>query len=79
LEDVEGVTVQHFHIRWSGAKLDWEVFPTPEEAERQAHELKLPGETFTIEQFDGNCPQCSEIRKPLAKAYNRAVQYEVGL
>ena len=30
--------MQHFHIRWSGAKLDWE-------------ELMRPGEKFTVEQF----------------------------
>ena len=60
--------MQHFHIRWSGAKLDWEVFPTQEEAERQAKELVLPGEKFTVEQFDGNCPRCREVRKARANA-----------
>jgi hypothetical protein len=54
--------VQHFHIRWSGAKLDWEVFPTQEEAEHQAKELMRPGEKFTVEQFDGDCPRCREMR-----------------
>jgi hypothetical protein len=54
--------VQHFHIRWSGAKLDWEAFRTQTEAEHQAKELKLPGEEFTVEEFDGDCPRCREIR-----------------
>jgi len=63
LEDVEEATVQHFHIRWSGAKLDWEPFPTQEKAERQAKELVRPGETFTVEQFNGDCPRCLEIVK----------------
>jgi hypothetical protein len=65
---VEEATVQHFHIRWSGEKLDWEAFRTQEEAERQAKELMLPGEKFTVEQFDGECPRCNEIRKPRANA-----------
>ena len=50
----------HFHIRWIGerAKLDWEAFTTQVEAERTATELVQPDETFVIEEFDGNCPQC---------------------
>jgi hypothetical protein len=59
---VEEATVQHFHIRWSGEKLDWEAFNTQAEAERQAKELMLPGESFAVEQFDGDCPRCGEIR-----------------
>lgn len=60
--------MQHFHIRWSGAKLDWEAFRTQEEAERQAKQLVLPGEKFIVEQFDGECPRCNEVRKPPDKA-----------
>jgi hypothetical protein len=65
---VEEATVQHFHIRWSASKLDWEAFPTQEQAERQAQELKRPHENYTIEQFDGDCPRCGEIRRA---AFNR--------
>lgn len=61
-ENVEEATLQHFHIRWSGANLDWEVFPTQQEAEREAKELMHPGEMFTVEQFDGDCPKCREMR-----------------
>lgn len=48
----------HFHIRWSGGYLDWQVFATEEDAERSARELVQPSEEFTVEQFDGRCPQC---------------------
>jgi len=49
----------HFHIRWSKtASLDWEPFDTQEEAEASAKQLVLPGETYTIEKFDGACPRC---------------------
>ena len=49
----------HYHIRWSGAKLDWEAFKTRTEAEVRARELARSDEEFTIEQFDGNCPRCA--------------------
>ena len=53
---------EHYHIRWShssGSKLDWEAFPTRDDAERRAKELVRPGENFTIEHFDGGCAQCA--------------------
>jgi hypothetical protein len=52
-----------YHIRWSAAKLDWEAFHTKDEAEYQAKELARPGENFTVEQFDGDCPRCASFRK----------------
>lgn len=51
----------HFHICWSESKLDWEAFRTREEAITQAKELVRPGETYLIQQFDGNCPRCSQL------------------
>ena len=50
--------MNHFHIRWSDAKLDWEAFCTQQEAETEAKRLMRPSETYTVEQFDGNCPRC---------------------
>ena len=42
----------HYHIRWSGTKLDWERFSTRQEAERAARKLARPGERFTLEHVD---------------------------
>jgi hypothetical protein len=50
--------LNHFHIRWSNSTFDWQIFNTREEAEALAKELVLPNEQYTIEQFDGDCPQC---------------------
>jgi hypothetical protein len=66
LEDVEELPCNTFTSAGQARSSIWEVFRTSEEAERQAKELKLPGETFTVEQFDGNCPRCSEVRNPRA-------------
>jgi hypothetical protein len=70
LEDVEEASVIHYHIRWSASKLDWEIFKTPEEAEAAAKQLVLPKETYTIEQFDGGCPRCSEATKPQVEVHS---------
>jgi hypothetical protein len=50
----------HFHIRWSGkATLDWEGFRTREEGESKCKkQLMRLGETYTIEDFDGDFPRC---------------------
>jgi hypothetical protein len=56
----------HYHIRWSkkiGTNLDWECFITVEEATDAAKLLVLPGESYSIEQVDGDCPRCTEIMK----------------
>jgi hypothetical protein len=58
----------HYHIRWSTSKLDWEVFNTREEAETAAKHLVLPNERYNVEQFDRNCPRCSETTKRRVKA-----------
>jgi hypothetical protein len=47
--------------------LDWEAFRTQEEAETSAKQLMRPHESYNIEQFDGDCPRCGEIR-PGARA-----------
>jgi len=61
LEDVEEATVNHYHIRWSALKLDWEAFSTREEAETAAKQLMRPQENYSIEQFDGECPLCGAM------------------
>ena len=50
----------HFHIRWSNGKIDWETFNSELDAIAAA-ELALPGETYVVEQFDADCPQCSQL------------------
>ena len=55
--------MKHFHIRWSNPPVEiinWESFSTQEEAQAAANELKRPNENYTIVQFDGYCPRCSE-------------------
>ena len=54
-----GVTMTHYHIRWSGkVLLDWQRFDTPEEAQASARQLVRHGETYTIEEHDEACPRC---------------------
>jgi hypothetical protein len=48
----------HYHIRWSGGKLDWEVFENEATATDAAEKLVRPSESYTIQGFDGDCPQC---------------------
>lgn len=56
---MDAVHVSHYHIRWSGkATLDWQGFRTREEAEAHAKELVRQDETYTLEDFDGDCPRC---------------------
>jgi hypothetical protein len=59
---VEDASVIHFHIRWSNSKFDWEAFQNQTEADKAAKQLVRPGESFTIEQFDGECPQCQALQ-----------------
>jgi hypothetical protein len=57
----------HYHIHWTGKPtLDWACFPTRAEAEKNARQLVLPGETYTIEEHDESCPQCMNLMKRMA-------------
>ena len=49
----------HYHIRWADGKLDWEAFPTEEEARLAAKQLMRPEETYVIMSLDGNCSRCT--------------------
>jgi hypothetical protein len=49
----------HYHIRWADGKLDWEAFPSEDEAKVSAKQLMRPDETYVIEQLDGDCPRCT--------------------
>lgn len=51
----------HYHIRWSNSNLDWEAYPTSEEAQGQAEQLVRLGESYVIEQFDGECQRCRNL------------------
>jgi hypothetical protein len=53
--------VCHYHIRWSSSGLDWEAFVFEQEADDSAKEVVRPGETYTIEQFNGDCLQCAAL------------------
>jgi hypothetical protein len=53
--------MRHYHIRWSNSKLDWEAFLTSDEAQAQAEQLVRLGETYVIEEVDGDCPRCSSL------------------
>jgi hypothetical protein len=54
-----GVTMTHYHIRWSGkVLLDWQRFSTPEEAKARAGQLVRQGETYIIEEHDETCSRC---------------------
>ncbi|HEV2714799.1 MAG TPA: hypothetical protein VGU64_06005, partial [Terriglobales bacterium] len=37
----------HYHIRWSNSSLDWQPFPTEEEATTLAGQIKKRNESFT--------------------------------
>lgn len=63
-EDVKEIFVMHYHIRWSNlrnSKLDWQVFDTPEEAQTEAEQLVRPGESYSVEKFEGDCPRCADL------------------
>ena len=60
IEDMKEGTMVHYHIRCSESKLDWEAFRTQQEAETEARQFVRPGESYTIENFDGNCPRCAD-------------------
>lgn len=55
------VRMIHFRICWSDSMLDWEAFPTREEATARANELVRPGETYVIAEVDGTCPRCESL------------------
>jgi hypothetical protein len=57
----EAKDVCHYHIRWSSSGLDWEAFVSKREADDSAKELVRAGETYTIEQFNCDCPQCAAL------------------
>jgi hypothetical protein len=51
----------HYHIRWSNSKLDWQAFRTRLEADTEAKALVRPNESYSIEEFDGNCERCGPL------------------
>ncbi len=58
----------HYHIRWSQLVLDWERFDTREEAEERAEQLVRDGESYTVEEFDGECARCGAYRPDMRRA-----------
>lgn len=51
----------HFHIRWSGSKLDWEAFRTADAAQAAAKQLVQPGETYVVEEMGADCHLCRDL------------------
>ena len=60
----------HYHIRWTrSGLLDWQRFREREEADANAKELALDGETYAIEKFDGTCARCAPAAVRNLKRY----------
>jgi hypothetical protein len=58
----------HYHIRWHPTeRLDWESFGTLDAANASANELRLDGETYTIEKCNGSCRQSVPKSAPPAR------------
>ena len=57
--------MNHYHIRWSTGKLDWEAFDTEEAASTAAQELARRGETFSIERLGAECLRCHSMGREL--------------
>ena len=53
--------MNHYHIRWPDSKIDWQAFPTKDEAVVEAEPLKRLDEDYTIEETDGNCERCQRL------------------
>ena len=51
----------HYHIRWADSKIDWQAFPTKDEAVLEADRLKRVDENYSIEERDGNCERCQRL------------------
>ena len=48
----------HYHILWSNPSLDWQRFPTKEEATIMAGQIKRRNESFTIVERNDECERC---------------------
>lgn len=53
----------HYHIRWSGGVLDWEVFDSRAEAEAGAKQMVRLGESYVIEEYGADCAKCRSLLK----------------
>lgn len=52
----------HYHIRWADSKIDWQAFPTTDEAVVEAERLKRRDENYSIAEYDGNCERCERLK-----------------
>ena len=48
----------HYHILWTDSSLDWQPFPTIEEATIMAGQIKRWNESFKIVERDAECERC---------------------
>ena len=53
----------HYHILWASGALDWEAFDSRNAAETSAKELARRDETYTIEKYGIDCPQCAAMSR----------------
>ena len=57
----------HYHIRWADSKIDWQAFPTKDEAVADAERLKQVDESYSIEEHDGNCERCQRLNDAITR------------
>jgi len=55
----------HYHILWSNSSLDWQRFPTKEEATIMAGQIKRRNESFTIVERNDECERCKMFNSRL--------------
>lgn len=54
--------MMHYHILWADGKLDWEAFPTEDDAKLAANQLMRREETYVIVSLDGKCSRCTGLQ-----------------
>ena len=60
---------RHYHIRWSNSNVDWKAFPSSEEAEKLAKQIKRPNESYVIEEQDAECERCRPFKPKRAQLF----------
>ena len=59
--DLGAASMNHYHIRWSDSKIDWDAFQTKDEAVAAAERLKRLEENYSIEERDVDCERCLSL------------------
>jgi len=53
---------KHYHIRWSHSNIDWQPFPTREEAIETAEQINNKKESYDVLEGDSNCERCRAFK-----------------